>query len=149
MKFKTPVPVADAIIEKGNKIVLVLRGIEPFKRMIVIPGGHVDLGETVEQTAIREAFEETGLKVKLKEILGVYSDPKRDPRKRTIGTVFIAEPLSGALKGDTDALEAKWFSLKEVGKLIKEKKLGFDHAKILSDYLKWKKKKGTYWSSKR
>ncbi|MEM5797448.1 MAG: NUDIX hydrolase [Candidatus Aenigmatarchaeota archaeon] len=141
---KTPKTTTDVIIEKGNKIVLVKREIEPFKGKLELPGGHVEYGETVETAAIREAKEETGLQVRLKEILGVYSDVNRDPRFHTITTTFIAEPISGKLKASHEG-KPKWFSLNE----IDFKNLGFDHAKILKDYLKWKKKKGTYWSTKR
>lgn len=141
---RAPIPVVDAIIEKNGKTILIKRNKEPFSGLWAIPGGHVELGETVEESAIREAEEETGLKIKLKEITGVYSDPKRHPGKHTIATVFVAEPIDGELKADTDADEAKWFSLNE----IPFDNLAFDHAKILRDYLKWKKFKGTFWSSK-
>jgi len=109
-----------------------------------LPGGFVEYGETVENAAIREAEEETGLKVRLKEILGTYSDPKRSPIKHTLAIVFIAKPIGGKLRADTDVSEAKWFKLKD----IDFKNLPFDHAKILKDYLRWKKKKGTFWSSR-
>ena len=72
--------VADALIEDGNRIVLVKRGIEPFKERWAIPGGHIEKDETIEQCAVREALEETGIECEPVEILGVYSDIKRDPR---------------------------------------------------------------------
>lgn len=137
-------PKADIIIEKENKIVLIRRKNEPFKGKFAIPGGAVENGETVEAAAVREAEEETSLKVKLKEILGVYSEPKRDPRHHSIAIVFIAEPIRGELKANTDAEEAKWFELKE----INFEELAFDHKKIIEDYINWKKQKGTYWSGK-
>lgn len=144
MKYRNPIPTVDAIIEKNDKIVLVKRRNKPFKNMFALPGGFVEYGETVEKAAIREAEEETGLKVRLKDILGVYSDPKRSPEKHTLAIVFVAEPVGGKLKADTDTIEAKWFNLKN----IDLKNLAFDHAKILKDYLKWKKEKRTFWSSK-
>jgi 8-oxo-dGTP diphosphatase len=143
MQYKSPYPTVDIIIEKNNKVVLIKRKNEPFKNMLAIPGGFLEYGETVEHSAVREAKEETGLNVKLIEILGVYSDPKRDPRKHTMSTAFIAKPLSTKLKASTDAKEAKWYSLNE----IKSKKLSFDHAQVIKDYMKWKKNKGTYWST--
>lgn len=142
MKYKNPIPTVDAIIEKNNKIVLIKRKNKPFKNMFALPGGFVEYGETVEQAAIREAEEETGLKIKIKDILGVYSNPKRNPLKHTIAIVFIAEHIGGNLKAGTDTSEAKWFGLKEI------ENLAFDHAKILKDYIKWKEEKGTFWSSK-
>lgn len=137
-------PKADIIIEKENKIVLIKRKNPPFKGMLAIPGGAVENGETVEAAAIREAEEETSLKVNLKEILGVYSGPGRDPRHEAAAVVFIAEPIRGELKANADAEEAKWFDLKK----INFEELAFDHKKIIEDYIKWKTQKGTYWSSK-
>jgi ADP-ribose pyrophosphatase YjhB (NUDIX family) len=134
----------DVIIEKGRKIVIVVRAKEPFKGMLEWVGGHVEENETVEECAIREVKEETGLNVKLKGILGVYSEPSRDPRGPTITTAFVAKTISGKLRPATDAKEAKLVYAEE----INPKKLAFDHRKILSDYIKWKKKKGTYWSTK-
>jgi len=144
MKYKNPIPTVDAIIEKDDKIVLVKRRNKPFKNIFVLPGGFVEHGETVEQAAIREAKEETGINIRLEEILGVYSEPDRDPRGPTISIAFIAEPISGELKAKSDAKDARWIRPEE----IDPNSLGFDHRKILKDYLKWKKKKGTFWSSK-
>ncbi|MDI6798949.1 MAG: NUDIX hydrolase [Candidatus Aenigmarchaeota archaeon] len=143
-KQRNPIPTIDTIIEKNGKIVLVKRKNKPFEGKLALPGGFVELGETVEHAAVREAFEETGLRVKLKEILGVYSHPKRNPLLHTLTVVFIADPTSGKVRADSDVSEAKWFELKD----IDFKNLAFDHAKILKDYMNWKKKKGTYWSGK-
>lgn len=134
----------DVIIEKGRKVVIVVRAKEPFRGWWEWPGGHVDENETVEECAIREVEEETGLKVKLKAILGVYSEPGRDPRGPTITTAFVAKAVSGKLKPATDAKEARLVCPED----IDLKKLAFDHRKILFDYLKWKKNKETYWSTK-
>jgi ADP-ribose pyrophosphatase YjhB (NUDIX family) len=137
-------PTVDIIIEIEGKIVFIKRNSEPFKDMIAIPGGRVEFGETVEAAAVRESKEETSLKVSLKEILGVYSDPKRDPGGISIGTVFIAEPEEGDLRAGSDAKEIVLLKPEE----IEFDKLAFDHKKIIQDYLKWKKKKETYWSTK-
>jgi len=142
MRYRNPALAVDAIIEKNGKIVLIKRKNKPFKNMFALPGGFVEYGETVERAAIREIEEETGLKIKIKEILGVFSDPKRNPIKHTITVVFIAEPIGGSLKAGTDSSETKWFDIKEI------ESLAFDHAKILKDYIKWKEEKGTFWSSK-
>jgi len=88
----------------------------------------VDYGETVEQAAVREAAEETGLDVRLTRLLGVYSDPERDPRHHTISTVFVAE-ASGTPVGQDDAAEAAVFTEDNLPEDI-----AFDHRRILSDY---------------
>lgn len=135
----------DAIIEKNDKIVLVRRGKDPHKDKLAIPGGHVEVGELVENAVKREAREETGLNIKLIDILGVYSDSKRDPRGHYITTVFIAKILSGKLRAKSDAKEVDFFDPRK----LKKKNVAFDHFKIIKDYLKYKKYKRTYWSKRR
>ena len=142
--YKNPIPTVDIIIEKDDKIVLIRRKNEPFKGKLAIPGGFVNEGELIEDRAIIEAKEETFLDVELKEILGVYSIPDRDPRGHLMTTVFIAKPISGRVKAGDDAADAAWLELTD--KILNE--VSFDHKKILTDYLKWKEKKGTYWSTK-
>ena len=144
MRFMGFSMTADIIVEKGNEIVLIKRKNEPYKDYWEMPGGFVEENETVEETALREVTEETSLKVKLKEILGVYSDVKRDPRGRVATVVFITEAVGGKLKADTDAEDARWFDVNDVD----ADSLAFDHPKIFRNYLKWKKQKGTYWSGK-
>jgi len=141
--YKIPKATTDIIIEKDGKIVLVTRGIKPFIGKLALPGGHVEYGETVEKATVREAEEETGLKIKVKGILGVYSDPERSPNI-SISTVFIGEIIGGELKAGTDAKMAKFYKVEE----LKREELAFDHYKMIQDYIKWKQKKGTYWSSK-
>jgi len=141
---RSPIPTVDIIIEKDDRIVLIRRKNEPFKGKLAMPGGYVDWGETVEHAAVREAKEETSLDVKLIDVLGVYSDPKRNPRIKSIAIVFIGKPIGRKLKAGDDAVDAFWFNINE----IESKEFAFDHKKILTDYLKWKKKKGVYWSTK-
>lgn len=138
------VATVDVIIENGNKIVLVRRLAKPFKGKLALPGGHVNHNELVENAALREAKEETGLKVKLIDVLGVYSDPKRDSRGHYVATVFIAKIISGILKGGTDAKVPAFYDSRK----LKEKDIAFDHFKMIKDYLKYKKKKRTYWSTR-
>ncbi len=134
---------ADVIIQKNRKIVLLMREHYPFSGTWDIPGGLIEAGETVEKTAVREAQEETGLKVKLTDLLGVYSDPRRDPRFPSVSATFIAKPISGKLKGSREG-KAEWVPVSSLSKL----KLGFDHRKILHDYRKWLRAGGTYWSGR-
>jgi len=127
--YKNPVPTVDIVIaHPGRGIVMVERRFEPLGW--ALPGGFVDYGEKVETAALREAFEETSLRVRLRELLGVYSDPQRDKRLHTISTVFVAttdEP--GALRGGDDAARALFFTLDALPDNI-----AFDHAKIIKDF---------------
>ncbi len=129
--YVNPVPTVDVIIETGFGIVLIERHNYPYGW--AIPGGFVDCGESVEEAALREAMEETGLAVELLGILGVYSDPNRDPRQHTISTVFVAKAHGQPVAGD-DAKQAATFSIDEI-----DVPLAFDHQKILRHYGMYKK----------
>jgi len=146
---KNPTPTVDTIIQKGSKVLLVERKKDPFKQTMVLPGGFINEGELAEDAAIREVKEETSLDIELENILGVYSDPSRDPRGHIMSTVFIGkisdksdnkEPIAG-----DDAATTKWVDLES----IEEETLGFDHQKILMDFKEWKQSRQTYWSSKK
>ncbi len=123
-----PLITVDIIIRYKGGIVLVDRAHEPFGWSI--PGGFVEFGETVEQTAIREAKEETNLDVQIVRQFHVYSDPKRDPRGGHSITVVIITDGKGTLKAADDAKDAAVFSLDSP-----LPKLAFDHNKILMDYM--------------
>lgn len=132
---KTPLATVDIIIETGGGIVLVRRRNPPAGW--ALPGGFVDPGETVAQAARREAREETGLDVELTELLGVYSDPKRDPRGLfTISTAFIARAGGRPVGGD-DAAEARVVSLEALPPDIV-----FDHPTIIADYRRYRAGQG-------
>jgi len=127
---KTPLLAVDVIImRKDGSIVLVKRKNDPFRDFWAIPGGFVKYGESVENAAIREAKEETGLEVGLKRLVGVYSDPNRDPRGHVVSVVFLAEEINGCLKANSDAKEAKAFK-------VIPKNLAFDHKRIIRDAAK-------------
>ncbi|MEW6720689.1 MAG: NUDIX hydrolase [Thermodesulfobacteriota bacterium] len=131
MAFRNPLPTADMIIEVGDRIVLVRRKNPP--EGWAIPGGFIEEGEAAESAAVREALEETGLSVELVALLGVYSDPSRDPRFHTISTVYIGR-AEGSPAGADDAAEARLFGEGDLPSPI-----AFDHAKILRDYYIFKK----------
>ena len=131
MKPAPPVPTVDVIIEAGDRIVLIRRRHPPPGW--AIPGGFIDAGEKAQDAAVREALEETGLRVTLTDLLGVYSDPARDPRRHTISTVYIGI-AEGTPSGGDDAAEARLFSERDL-----PSPLAFDHAQILADYFRFKK----------
>ncbi len=125
---ETPLLTVDVVIrlpDEDGRIVLIQRRNPPPGW--ALPGGFVDVGETVEQAAVREVREETGLEVRLGELLGVYSDPARDPRGHTISVVFTGEARGTPQAGD-DAGAVQAFALDALPELA------FDHARILADY---------------
>jgi len=127
-----PFTTVDAIIEIDGGIVVIQRSNPPFG--FALPGGFVDYGESLEDAVAREAKEETDLDLIEPKQFHTYSDPKRDPRFHTIGTVFIAE-AKGKPKAGDDAAALKIIKLSEV----KNMDFAFDHKKIIEDYIKYKK----------
>ena len=127
---KNPVPTVDIIIEIDNRIVLIERKNPPFGW--ALPGGFVDYGESFETAALREAEEETGLKVQALRQFHTYSNPERDSRLHTASTVFIGQ-AEGRPKAGDDAAGVGLFTEKDLPALA------FDHAQILSDYFQGKR----------
>jgi 8-oxo-dGTP diphosphatase len=131
-QHKNPLPTTDAVIAGADgRVALILRKNEP--KGWALPGGFVDWGEDLGSACRREAKEETNLDVELVEQLFTYSDPRRDPRKHTISTVYACRVRGGTLQAGDDAADAKWFAEAEVP----WKALCFDHAEILRDYFAW------------
>jgi 8-oxo-dGTP diphosphatase len=127
MEPVTPKLTVDAVIVTGDGVVLIKRKNPPFQGMWALPGGFVEVGETTETACMREVEEETGLKVEIGKLLGVYSDPKRDPRGHSVSVIYIVKPVGGKLGADTDAEDVGLF------KDLSRVELGFDHAKVLRD----------------
>jgi len=131
---KTPALTTDIIIELKDRpdvpIVLIRRKNPPHGW--ALPGGFVDVGESLEHAAVREAEEETTLRVTLKILLGCYSDPTRDPRGHTASAVYVAEAV-GEPRAQDDAAGVAMFSPEGL-----PSPLVFDHARILRDYLIWR-----------
>ncbi len=128
--YRNPLPTVDIIIEVSGGIVLIERRNPPHGW--AIPGGFQDWGESVEACAVREAREETGLRVTLEELFYVYSDPARDPRHHTVTTVFIAS-ASGTPVAADDAATAGIFTADTL-----PVPLAFDHGQILADYFDYR-----------
>ncbi len=122
----TPLLTVDVIIGQGDDIYLIKRRNPPLGW--ALPGGFVDQGESAEDAARREVKEETGLDVMLHYMLGVYSQPDRDPRFHTATVVYIAR-ATGVPKAGDDAETISQFSIEHL-----PEELCFDHAQILSDY---------------
>lgn len=129
---KTPLLTVDIIIEMVDRpaqpVVLIERRYPPPGW--ALPGGFVDVGETLETAARREAREETALEVELKLLLGCYSDPARDARGHTVSAVYIAEARGEPRAGD-DAGRLALFDPADTPRLA------FDHARIIEDYRAW------------
>jgi 8-oxo-dGTP diphosphatase len=134
-KQRAPRPTVDVVIETAGGIVLVRRRNPPHGW--ALPGGFVDPGESVATAARREAKEETGLDVELTELLGVYSDPGRDPRGFfTVSTVFVGR-ANGTPVGGDDAAEARVFPADATPADVV-----FDHPVIIEDFRRFRAGKG-------
>jgi len=125
----TPALTVDCVVfDPTGRVLLIRRGHEPFKGHYALPGGFVDVGETVEAACRRELREETGLEVGDLFLVGVYSDPSRDPRGHTVSPAFLAQLTAPAdpVAGD-DAAAAEWVED------WRGETMAFDHAEILGD----------------
>jgi 8-oxo-dGTP diphosphatase len=120
-----------------NKILLIKRNTKPFKGYWALPGGRMDLGETIEQTIVREVKEETGLDVAIMRKIGEYVEKglKDEVEYEYYPTCFLVKPVAGELKKqDSEILEIKLFSLNEL-----PAPLAFEHDQMIRDYLKVRK----------
>ena len=130
--IKNPLLTVDTVITQKDSVVLIMRKNHPYMGSWALPGGFVEYGETVESAALRETKEETGLDVTLDRIVGVYSDPERDPRGHIVSLCFLSHKTGGKLVADTDAAEVKCVGFAEISNID----LAFDHRKILEDAFK-------------
>ncbi len=127
--MRTPLLAVDAVILFQKGIVLIKRDNPPYQGCYALPGGFVEVGETVEDAVRREAREETGLLIELQGLVGVYSDPGRDPRGHVVSLAYLAWGR-GTLISGSDARAAEVVSLQSLPSLA------FDHEKIICDALR-------------
>jgi 8-oxo-dGTP diphosphatase len=126
--FPHPRLTVDAVVVRGDQVLLVKRGRPPFKGSWALPGGFVDRGERLEEAVLRELFEETGVTGGLLGIVGAYSRPDRDPRGHTVSVVYAIEANDEEARGGDDAAEATWHDV------ASPPSLAFDHDEILADF---------------
>jgi 8-oxo-dGTP diphosphatase len=125
---KTPPLAVDCVVlDDTGRLLLIRRGREPFKGRYALPGGFVKIGETVEEACRRELLEETGVEAGPLTLVGVYSEPGRDPRGPTVSVAFLTRVRTATARAGSDAAAAEW--IKNWDGLP----LAFDHARILSD----------------
>ena len=127
--MKTPLLAVDAVIFFREGIVLINRDNPPYQGCFALPGGFVEIGEMVEDAVQREAREETGLVIELLGLVGIYSDPGRDPRGHVVSAAFLASGR-GELVSGSDARSAEVFLINSLPPLA------FDHDKIINDALR-------------
>ncbi|MCX6666004.1 MAG: NUDIX hydrolase [Euryarchaeota archaeon] len=130
MPYKNPRITVDGVVRVGQTILLIKRKNPPFQEKWALPGGFVEYGEKTEDAVIREVIEETGLKTSVQKLLGVYSDPSRDPRGHTITVVYLLICTNVELKSGDDSMDAKFFNIECLPELA------FDHEKIISDAMR-------------
>ncbi len=127
---ETPKLMVDVVVpsEEGH-VLLIRRASDPYEGQWALPGGFVEVGETLEEAAAREAKEETGLAVQIVRLVGVYSDPERDPRGHNVSVAFLARAPDGdEPSAASDAAEVSFLDPSTV-------ELAFDHDRIITDAL--------------
>ena len=136
-KYPHPAVTTDCVIFGWNgkelKVLLIKRGNEPYKGKWAMPGGFLNIDEDAEDGAMRELKEETGLENAYVEQFHTFTKPDRDPRERIISIGYVALVGIQSVKGGDDAVDAKWFALKNLPELA------FDHKEMLQKALSYLK----------
>ncbi len=134
MSYKSPNLTVDGVVIDHDSLLLIQRKNHPYQGKWALPGGFVEYNEKTTDAVIREVYEETGLKTKIKTLVGVYSDPSRDPRGHTVSVVYLLKKNGGDLHADDDAAQARFYPIKDIPNLA------FDHDNIIKDAIKlWRK----------
>jgi 8-oxo-dGTP diphosphatase len=124
----TPLLTVDCVImDRRKRVLLIKRASAPFKGQYALPGGFVDLDETVEGACLREVLEETHLKIRRPELVGIYSEPGRDPRGPTVSIAYATRVAAAKATAGDDAAAVEWVAD------WRKQSLAFDHATILAD----------------
>jgi 8-oxo-dGTP diphosphatase len=119
------------VVDRRGRVLLVQRGRPPFQGRWGLPGGFCEWKERTEDCCRRETLEETGLRVKVGELLAVYSAPGRDPRGHNVTVLYAARAVGGKVQGGDDAADARWFTKAEIRRLP----FAFDHSQIVREQL--------------
>lgn len=128
--YKQPGLSADCVVfDKAGRLLLVLRKHPPYEGCYALPGGFVDYGERMEEAALRELREETGIEGRIVRLIGVYSRPDRDPRGHTVTAAYLVDPLRTEVVAGDDAAEAEFVAD------YRSRQLAFDHDEIVADAL--------------
>ncbi len=122
----TPKLTVDAAIILNGKIVLIKRKNQPYQGKFALPGGFVEIGETTKEATVREAYEETGLSIEIIKLLGVYSNPLRDPRGHVVSVCYLASGEGNPEVG-SDAEAIGLFDITDLPQMA------FDHNIILDN----------------
>lgn len=126
--MKQPKLTVDAVVfDSAGRLLLIKRKSPPFQGCYALPGGFVEYGETVEDAALRELKEETGVVAKIQHLVGIYSQAGRDPRGHVVSVAFLMKVRSATPKADDDAAAAEFVEG------WRTKRLAFDHARIVAD----------------
>lgn len=128
--YERPMLTADCVVlDNRDRVLLIRRGGDPFKGCWALPGGFMEMDETIEHCAVRELMEETGIKVPEARLrlIGVYSTPGRDPRGRTVTVAYALRVDDVSATAGDDATETRWWPVGDLPLLA------FDHAGIISD----------------
>jgi len=135
MKPETPLLATDAVVfDETGAVLLIRRKNPPFQGQFALPGGFVEIGETTQAAALRELKEETGLEGSSPLLIGVYSDPSRDPRGHTVGIAYLVRASSYDVRAGDDAAVARFVANWQ------QEEIAFDHRLIITDALALKAK---------